>query len=835
MRVVPCILNGCFLLLLGICMLLRSTSVVQAGAIVVGNNVPITDAGLNGNSLDGTDIVAQGDTVYTVWGDARDDDAFGNFRQIYFAKSTDGGQTWGANVRVGMVDYDDWADHPQIALGPDGTIWVVWYLFYQPDSNQVNEIRMAKSVDGGASFTVTTLVNGFEGAEDRWRPHVAVDPTSGHVLLLYNEYWELGSSVGYDIYLNVYDQNLQLLSHATINDAPRTGRIGEGTLDNAVPLKSLAVGSDKVCAAWEDQRNRFAVWGACSSDGGQTFGANFPLSDADTINPRLRIGADGGLYAVYVNKNDDHKNVLFSYSDDNGASWSPPTSVTRLEEDEVKYLDLAVDVNDQVVVSWVREILFSATDLYLSTSLDKGKSWSYLSVEDGSGQFPSSADQWDVSLAVTGSGVATTAHMAWKDSRNSSSEIFGANFILDGIPPSTPQNLQATGGDTSNLLTWDAATDANGIQGYYIFRSTDPNGTYAQVTPRLILTTRFRDVGLDATPFFYKVAAVDTTGNVGALSARADAQATVGVDLPVDGVIGYVVNKELRLRDFANLSVERSLGEGYRPRFSPDGSRIYYQVADTISSQSVAGGDARVLYTAENLFDDYDIASFDQVDNANNEKYIAAIIGRSLVQIGGGFCFVSEPHYLVSTEKRYIDDYNYSTEIALSAFPQWMVYRYTGFCNASAFGSTTPGDLCIVNLSNNEKACLEGADYREPDFAPTRGDSRIVFAAPITGQYEIWVAEVDDSGNFGNYIQLTHGADGIVSRTPNWSSDGNWIIFERDVDPSQLEEIQLHIVRADGSSLRNLGISGSKPAWSGSGAPGGGEIMQRIYLPAINR
>ena len=825
---------GTFLLALA-GMLWQPVSSVQAGAIVVGHNVAITDAGLNGSNLDGTDVVAQDDTIYAVWGDGRDDNTFDNFRQIYFAKSTDRGQTWSANVRVGKVDYDDWGDHPQIAVGPDGIIWITWYLFYKPNSNQVNEIRIAKSVDGGQTFTVSTVVDGFESAEDRWRPHVAVDPANGRVILLYNEYWELGGSVGYDLYVNVYDQNLQLVSHTTINDQPRVGRLGEGNQDNSVPLKSLVASSGKVCAAWEDQRNRFAIWGACSSDGGKTFGANFPLSDADAISPRLDIGADGLLYAIYVNKNDDHKNVLFRYSDDNGATWSPSTSVTRLQSSEAKYWDLAVDVNGQIVVSWVRELLSSASDLYLSTSLDKGKSWSQLAVEDGTGEYPSSADQWDVSLAVTGRDEATTAHLVWEDSRNTSPEIFGANFVLDGIPPSTPQNLEAIGGDTSIRLMWEAATDTNGVQGYRIFRSTDPNGTYAQVTPVIVPVTSYRDVELDDTLYYYRVAAVDSTGNMGALSARAEAQATVGTDLPVEGTIAYVVNEELRLRDFADFAVERTLGQGGRPRFSPDGSRIYYEANSTISSQSVAGGDVKLIYTAENLFDDYDIASFDPVDNANNEKYIAAIIGRSLIQVDGSLCAVSEPHYLVSTEKRYIDDYNYSAEIALSAFPQWMVYRYTGFCNTVGFGSTTPGDLCIVNLSNNEKNCLKGADYRDADFAPTRDDSRIAFAAPISGQYEIWVAEIDENGNFGNYIQLTHGADGVVSRAPNWSSNGNWIIFERDVDPSQLQEIQLHIVRADGSSLRNLGITGRRPAWSAQGEPGPAEVKQLLYLPAIKK
>ncbi len=827
--------SSLFPLLLIAILLVASTLPAQAGAIPLGNNAVITDAGLNGDSVETPAIAIHGNTLYAVWADARDDDAFGTFRQVYLAKSTDGGQTWGANVRVGKTDYDDWTDHPQIAIAPDGTIWIVWYLFYKPGSNKTNEIRIAKSTDGGQTFTIASAATDYPAEEDRWRPQIAIDETTGNLILLYNEYWTLGDSTGYYIYAVVFDAQLQVLSQVTVNDSPRSGRIGAGTQDNSVPKKSLVARNGKICAAWEDQRDRFAIWGACSSDGGATFGANFVLSGPDAINPRLAIGPDGTLYTLFTYQTDTHKNIILRYSSDNGLTWSEAIPVTAVTSLEVTSYDLAIDANGQIVVGWIHEATASSTDIYLSTSLDKGGNWSLLSVEDGTGQYPNSAEQWDVVLAVGGSGEATTAHMAWEDDRNSTDEIYGASFVLDGIPPTAPTALQATSSDTSIVLNWTAATDSTGIQGYRVYRATSEVGPYTEITPRLIGTTTYRDVGLDTTTYFYKVAAVDNTANTGPQSEISSAAAQVGTDLPVNGVIAYSVNKELRVRDFADFGVERSLGAGTRPRFSPDGTTIYHGVTGTISAKSVSGGDARIVYLAEDLFDDYDIASFDPADNANNEKYLATIIGRSLVQVGGGFCYMTEPHYLVSTEKRYVDDYNFSSDIALSSFPQWLLFRYTGFCNAAASGSTSPGDLCIVNLTNNEQKCMEGANYREPDFAPARGDNRVVFAAPFTGQQEIWTAEVDANGNFINYTQLTRGAQGIESRAPNWSSDGNWIIFVRDTDPSQLENLQLHIVRADGASLRNLGISGITPAWTGGGSAPPVDLPEKLFLPSITR
>ncbi|MFN8439501.1 MAG: hypothetical protein U0175_01940 [Caldilineaceae bacterium] len=811
---------------------------LYAGAIPVGGNVTITDAGLNGARVETPDIVVRGNQVYAVWGDSRDEDTSGAFQSVYFAKSNDGGKSWGSNVRVNDLEYDDWCDHPQIAVAADGTIWIVWYLFYMPGSNQTNELRIAKSTDDGKTFTIKTVVDGFPGAEDRWRPALAVDESTSNLLLLYNEYWENNSSIGYDIYLHVFNAQLQKLSETTINDQPRSGKLGEGTQDNAVPLKSLVARNGLICAAWEDQRQRYTIHGACSSDGGKTFGANFPISEADGLNPHLALGADGKLYASYVVNSDSRKNVMLRVSSNQGGSWSTPINATQLtNSDEVTSHDLQVDDNGQLLVAWIDKVGFSVSNLYLSTSIDQGQNWATLPIEDGTGKYPSAAQQWNVALAVAGSGINTVAQLIWGDDRNSTSAIFGQPLQLDSIPPTAPANLKATGGDRSNLLTWGASSDVTGIQGYRVYRSASADGTFSEISPRLVTATSYRDVELDATPYFYRVVAVDGTANTGPASNAASATATLKSDLPQSGTIAYESNNQIRLRDFANFGVERVLAEGHRPRFAVDGQSLYYEANESIFVQPQSGGTVQPVYSAKGLFDDYDLSNYDPTTPSNNEKYLATIIGRGFASIGPvTFCYVSEPYYFVSGQQRFKDEYNYSSEIAISSYPQWMVYRYTGFCNTVAVGSSTPGDLYIVNLANNTKTVLTGIDIRDSDFAPARADNRLVFAAPFSGQYEIWKAEVDESGHLRNYVQLTRGATGILSRSPTWSTDGNWIIFQRDIDPGQLEDLRLFIVRADGAGLRALDVMGTRPAWSGGGAVDvPGDLGEKIYLPVVTR
>lgn len=818
--------------------LLSRAAALYAGAIPIAGNRPVTDAGLNGADIETPAVAIRRATHYAVWVDQRDEETTGAFRTVYFAQSTDGGQSWGANVRVSDPDYDDWCDHPQIAVAADGTIWIVWYLFYQPGSNQTNEIRLAKSVDEGASFTVTTLVDGFPAAEDRWRPQFAVDDATGNLLLLYNEYWESGSSIGYDLYLRVYSPQRQLLHETTINDQPRTGRLGDGSQDESVPKTSLVVKDGFICAAWEDQRQRFTIHGACSTDGGQSFGANFPLSMVDGLAPQLALGPTDQLYVTYYLATDSRQDIYLQRSTDRGATWSTPLNVTRLDgAKEVRTWDFQVDANGQLLIAWINRLGSSVSAVALATSLDQGQNWAGLPLEDGTGQFPTVASQFDVTLAVAGSGVDTVGTVLWTDDRNGQEALFSQALALDSIPPTAPANLVATGGDRSNLLRWDAASDATGIQGYRVYRSTTADGAYAELTPRLVTDTSYRDVELDHTPYFYKVAAVDGTANTGPLSAAVSATAQTNNNLPTTGTIAYMVNDTIRLRDFANFGVERVLATGHRPRMSADGGKVYYQASDQILAKPLNGGNAQVVVTATGLTSDYDIASIDAVNNATNERYIAAIMSRSFVStVVGGACFVSEPHYTVDGQQRFVDEYNYSAEIALSAEPQWLLYRYRGFCNVAASGTTAPGDLYIVNLTTNTTSELKGVDLRDPDFAPARFDNRVLLAAPFTGQYEIWRAEVDATGQLRHYTQLTRGAAGIISRAPTWSTDGNWVIFQRDLDPSQGENQQLFIVRADGAALRALNINGAQPAWAGGGpAIDPGELTERFYLPLIVR
>jgi len=106
------------------------------------------------------------------------------------------------------------------------------------------------------------------------------------------------------------------------------------------------------------------------------------------------------------------------------------------------------------------------------------------------------------------------------------SDLYGELFrqTLDLYYPSTPTNLSCTGAATSITLVWTKVADGD-LLGYNIYRSGASAGPYTKVN--LVPTDRiahFENGGLaPLTRYFYKVAAVDSSGNESQQSAAQSA------------------------------------------------------------------------------------------------------------------------------------------------------------------------------------------------------------------------------------------------------------------------------------------------------------------------
>ena len=111
----------------------------------------------------------------------------GDEADIFLIKSTNGGQTWNASPPVRVNDDATITDQafPWIDIKPDGTIDVAWYDKRNSVNDDAWDVYIAKSVDGGASFSTNYLLSDLSfTAPSGWFGEylgLAVDNTDAYV------------------------------------------------------------------------------------------------------------------------------------------------------------------------------------------------------------------------------------------------------------------------------------------------------------------------------------------------------------------------------------------------------------------------------------------------------------------------------------------------------------------------------------------------------------------------------------------------------------------------------------------------------------------------------
>lgn len=105
-----------------------------------------------------------------------------------------------------------------------------------------------------------------------------------------------------------------------------------------------------------------------------------------------------------------------------------------------------------------------------------------------------------------------------------------------------------------------------------------------------------------------------------------------------------------------------------------------------------------------------------------------------------------------------------------------------------------------------------------PFIMSTRGDGnpafsrdgeKIVFTSNRTGKYDTWICNHDGSG----LLQLTTIGN---CGSPRWSPDGNWIVFDHEVEGAS----EIQVVSSTGGAVRRMTDSESEnglPSWSSDG------------------
>jgi hypothetical protein len=198
----------------------------------------------------------------------------------YYKVSTDGGATWSSfhyADTAGFTSTVIQAPMPVPAVGIDGAMYIV----YPAVVSALPKFVLAKSTDQGQtlqhSLITTAILSSDTNIKQGW--HLCTDPVNANNLFLI---WEDARQGDADVYgIASHDGGQSWGSIVRIND----DAVANGVLQDMVWAAFSHTG--KLITAWRDRRNApgtgfaqpFEVYAAVSTDAGNTFSANFKMSD----------------------------------------------------------------------------------------------------------------------------------------------------------------------------------------------------------------------------------------------------------------------------------------------------------------------------------------------------------------------------------------------------------------------------------------------------------------------------------------------------------------------------------------------------------------------------
>lgn len=267
-------------------------------------------------------------------------------------------------------------------------------------------------------------------------------------------------------------------------------------------------GTGNIYAVWQDDTATNAnILFSRSNDGGATFSAplNVSKSSGSSFNPLISVDRQGSINVVWISNAPGNNDVFFSRSTDGGGTFSAPLNLSNDPADSLSP-QLAVDGSGNIDVVWESDnIKFG---VLFSYSTDGGATFSApvdLATNTG-GSFGA-----QLALAADGS-----INVVWEDDSNFGSTISYSRSTDNGATFSAPKNLS---GNLGNSFESQIAVDAGGNidviwadstpGNFEIFfsRSTDQGATFS--SPNNLSNSPGNSlhahIGVDATGGVYAV------------------------------------------------------------------------------------------------------------------------------------------------------------------------------------------------------------------------------------------------------------------------------------------------------------------------------------------
>lgn len=266
------------------------------GGISFSTPVQVSDASAGSDQSYPSIAVASNGDIIVVWQDYRD-----NNWEIYSSISTDGGDSFGANVRVNNPSPTNEQRYPSVAFNSADAIFVAW----QDDRGSDNDIYMGRSTNGGDSYQMEVRVSDGTNSEDQRYPRVAVD-SNDYIHVVWEDY---RSQSDWDVYSsrsvnngNSFEENIRV--HDVSSDNQR--------------MPSLFIDSnDNLHVAWHDTRGGNSyIYYTRSTDAGESFGDDARVCSesaiASSLGSRVIVDSDMMPGVVWVDTRNGDNDVFFA-------------------------------------------------------------------------------------------------------------------------------------------------------------------------------------------------------------------------------------------------------------------------------------------------------------------------------------------------------------------------------------------------------------------------------------------------------------------------------------------------------------------------------------------
>jgi BNR repeat-like domain len=323
----------------------------------------------------------------------------GNF-ELYYKKSTDGGDTWTANKRLTWNSGD--SATKDVGVDSAGHLYVIW----QDNTPGHWEIYFKKSTDGGDTWTASKRLTW--SSYDSSAPAIAVD-SAGHLHVAW-------------LYFGPSNGEIHYIKSTNGGAAWTPGKKLAGNLGTVLPAIG-ADSADNLHMFWEDNTpGNLEIYYRKSMDNGNTWTAKKRLTWKSYASQRPDISAysQGNLHLVWLyGIAGDFLETHYKKSTDWGATWSTSKKLSW-------GLNLAtmpaISVDSQGNPHVVFEVsIASSNEIYYDTSTDGGNTWATskrITFNSGLSLYP------DISVDSLGN-----LHVVWQDYTPGNWEIYYKRFI----------------------------------------------------------------------------------------------------------------------------------------------------------------------------------------------------------------------------------------------------------------------------------------------------------------------------------------------------------------------------------------------------------------------